>query len=88
MDKLLEWYCAEYERRTKAVDEGTADIDWLIPEYRVSWTEVVTKAEQLGIKFNPVDRRLDFAAELTKARAQLPADGTTRASPITPNPNN
>lgn len=52
---LRDWYIAEFNRRTELANEN---IDWTIPAYRVSWTEVAAAAERLGIKMNPVDLRL------------------------------
>lgn len=57
---LLDWYRSEYDRRTNAIEDGSGKIDWLIPGYRVSFTEVIMKAEQLGIRMNPVDLRRWF----------------------------
>jgi hypothetical protein len=62
-DKLRElraWFEAEYARRTAAVERGEVNVDWAIPEYRVSWSEVLAKAGELGIHMSPVDLRLAF----------------------------
>lgn len=63
---LLIWYRAEYARRTAAIKAGTADIDWMVPGYRVRWSEVVAKAEELGLDTSDaalVDLRLWLADE-------------------------
>lgn len=54
---LLDWHDAEYARRSAAVLDGTARIDWIVPEYRVSWSELAAKADELGIDRNLVDLR-------------------------------
>lgn len=59
---LLDWGNAEFARRTRAVEDGTADVYWLDPGTRVSWTEICAKAEELGVKRvqSPVDFRVWF----------------------------
>lgn len=59
---LAQWYRAEYARRTEAVERGEVCIDWALPQFRVSWSEVVAKAEQMGWqRGSPVDLRLALA---------------------------
>ena len=60
--ELHAWYKAEYQRRTLAVEAGTSDIDWIVPEYRVTWTEVLAKAEALGLSLSIVELRTAFEA--------------------------
>ena len=60
MRQLVKWYRRERRCRTAKVREGTARIDWLDPGTRVSWSEIVAKAEEFGIKSDPVTLRLDF----------------------------
>lgn len=55
LDLLAAWYRSEYRRRTKAVEAGGANIDWLVPEYRVSRTEVVAYAESIGVTMDAQD---------------------------------
>lgn len=58
-ESLIYWIKGEFVRRTIAVKKGTADISWIVPEYRISFTEVVSKAEELGVEIeNMVDFRL------------------------------
>jgi len=66
--QLIDWFAAEYVRRTKAVREGTAPISWVPADYRVSWTEIWAKAEELGIKRNVVDMRNWWAENCPKVR--------------------
>lgn len=47
--KLLDWFDTEFKSRTKAVKNSTARIDWIDPGTRISWTEILSKAEELGI---------------------------------------
>jgi hypothetical protein len=64
---LLAWFRAEYARRTAAVEAGTASIDWIVPDYRVSWSEVLAKAEALGLPTNhgeAIELRLWLGKEL------------------------
>ena len=60
MDKraLVDWYNHEWRRRTAAVAHDDAALDWIDPDYRVSWSEFTAKAEELGWTGNPVDLRL------------------------------
>lgn len=51
---LVAWYRAELARRTQAVEAGTAPIDWVEPEHRITRSELVAKADALGIHLNPV----------------------------------
>ena len=55
LEKLSKWYRDEFKRRTVAIKKGKAKIDWLVPEYRVSRTEVESYAESIGIKLNADD---------------------------------
>lgn len=55
---LMNWFDSEYRYRTYAVSQGTASIDWVLPEYRITWTEICAKAQELGITENAVDLRL------------------------------
>jgi hypothetical protein len=55
LDLLAAWYRNEYRKRTKAVKDGTAIIEWLAPGYRVTLTEVRSHAESIGITMNAQD---------------------------------
>jgi hypothetical protein len=55
--ELLRWAGSEFKRRTRLVKVGAGKIDWLDPGTRVSWTEITTKAEALGIARKGVDLR-------------------------------
>jgi hypothetical protein len=59
ISSLIKWHKDEWDRRTKAVEEGTkASLEWVLPESRITMTEVLTKAEQLGIvEWSTVDFR-------------------------------
>ena len=61
LTKLIDWIDSEYARRTKAVKNGTARIDWIDEGTRVSFSEIVAKAEALGIDTNPVSLRTAIA---------------------------
>ena len=61
--QLLKWFDEEYARRSRAVSDGTGKLDWLLPEYRITWSEITAKAEELGIKRNVVDMRLWWAKQ-------------------------
>jgi len=63
---LAMWYRSEYRRRTDAVEADQAPIDWVTAEYRVTWSEVVHKAREMGILLNPVSLRLALEDELRK----------------------
>lgn len=64
---LQAWINAEFARRTAAVEAGTADLDWVVPEYRVSWSEVWSKAEELGLSMSLVDLRLAVTSPTGKS---------------------
>lgn len=55
LEKLSKWYRDEFKRRTEAIKDDSAKIDWLVPEYRVSRTEVVAYAESIGIQMSVDD---------------------------------
>ena len=38
-----EWAAAEFIKRTKAVEDGNGRVDELLPETRVSWSEVYSR---------------------------------------------
>jgi hypothetical protein len=62
IDDLRYWCRKEYQRRTKAIADGTATMSeqlaWANSEYRVRFSEVQAKAEDMGIDMNIVDLRL------------------------------
>jgi hypothetical protein len=60
--ELIAWFKSEFARRTRALGEGKGRIDWIDPGTRVSWSEITTKAEQLGINRDMVDLRNWFNA--------------------------
>jgi len=39
-DEAVAWADEEWHRRTDAVEAGAADIYWLLPETRVSWSDI------------------------------------------------
>jgi len=49
LGSLAAWYRREYRRRTEALLDGEINIDWLVPEYRVTRTEIQQHAEAVGI---------------------------------------
>ena len=67
-NELVKWYDETLLMRSRAVAQGTGKIDWLLPEYRVTWSEISAKAEELGIKRNVVDMRLWWAAQRGEAQ--------------------
>jgi hypothetical protein len=67
LEKLAQWYRQEYQRRTEAVKEGTAKIDWIVPDYRVSRTEVESYAASIGIDMNAQDS-IDLFHYLNQSR--------------------
>jgi hypothetical protein len=60
---LIEWFDEQYMLRSWAVGQGTGKISWVVPEYRVTWSEVCAKAEELGIKRNVAEFRLWWARQ-------------------------
>jgi hypothetical protein len=65
-EELVAWYRGEFDRRTSALNSGQGRIDWLDAGSRVSFSEVSAKAEELGIKANPVDLRTRFAQMINR----------------------
>ena len=61
--QLLNWVSTEYNRRSVALSEGHGRVDWLDPGTRVSWSEIIAKAESLGINRNPVNLRQWYHAQ-------------------------
>lgn len=64
---IAQWYLATFAERTSRLAAGEVNIDWAVPEYRVSWTEVVAQAAALGFDVsNPslVDLRTWLSARL------------------------
>lgn len=55
---IIAWRDSEFSRRTAVVEAGEAPIDWLVPEYRVTFTECLAKAEELGVDIDAIDLRL------------------------------
>lgn len=55
--RLWHWAVDEYKRRTQEIERGVVNIDWATPEYRVSWTEIITKAVEFGITVDAVTLR-------------------------------
>lgn len=58
--ELTNWFRAEYQRRTMAIENGTGRVDWLDCGTRVSWSEIVSKARDLGITDDVVTMRQRF----------------------------
>lgn len=64
---LLDWYHETWAYRTENRND---DINWVDPEYRITWTEVLAKADQLGALtgMNAVDRRLRWDELLKESK--------------------
>lgn len=58
LDQLKQWRRETFAERTRLLNAGQGRIDWLDEGTRVSWTEVVAKAEKLGVTLHPVELRL------------------------------
>lgn len=61
--ELRRWYRGELRRRRRMLREGTAPIDWNCG-FEILWTEITTKADELGITANAVDLRLWWNGEI------------------------
>lgn len=59
IDKLNAWIKEEYNRRTALIEQNSeeAKITWLDHGTRVSFSEVCSKARELGVNFHVVDLR-------------------------------
>jgi hypothetical protein len=47
--RLVAWIEFEFIRRTLAVRRGGAPLDWVGTDHRVSFSEIQTQAEELGL---------------------------------------
>jgi len=64
MDARLEkWIRETYQERTKAIESGVVNIDWLDPRYRITVTEIVVKADSLGLKLDMIELRRWLATQ-------------------------
>lgn len=55
---LRAWIEAEYLRRTKFIEDGGINIDWLNPETRIQVVEMLAKVDELQLNIHPLDLRL------------------------------
>jgi len=61
LEALLRWFEETYDERTLAIRENReVPPDWIPPEYRVTWTEILAKARELGMRDHPTDLRRLF----------------------------
>jgi hypothetical protein len=57
--QLVLWYRRTYRERTQTIEGGhEVNIDWILPETRIVWSEIMAKARDLGITDHVVDLRL------------------------------
>lgn len=72
--KLLEtWVLAEYALRTHAIEANVPNVDWAHPEYRVSLTEIQSKAQACGIpadKFQLAELMTRLAPKVLRRRCR------------------
>ena len=68
-NELVKWYDEQYAMRSRAVAEGTGKLDWVLQEYRVTWSEITAKADALGINRNVVEFRLWWARQRGEVQA-------------------
>lgn len=61
------WREREFAARTAAVKAGSSNIDWIDPDYRVSWSEILHHCPPPR-NINAVDVRLAFDEALKAAR--------------------
>ena len=55
LGSLAAWYRREYRRRTEALRNGEFNIDWLVPDYRVTRVEIAAHAASIGIELDAND---------------------------------
>jgi hypothetical protein len=67
---LIMWARRERAYRTKAIKMGVGRIDWLDPGTRVSMTEIIAKAEEIGM--DPCKDILAFRLWWDEARKWKP----------------
>jgi hypothetical protein len=56
MTKMTMQQIAELRYWTKAIRDGKAELSWIDRGTRVSWTEVVARAETMGVTLHPTDQ--------------------------------
>ena len=66
--KAIAWADAEFARRTKAIEDGVVKLDWLVPEYRVTVTEILSYADHAGLTIDPLELRWELANRPKKRR--------------------
>lgn len=50
---LIQWYENEFVRRTIATYAGEGEAVWAVVSSRLPWTDVIFKAEDLGLRLPP-----------------------------------
>jgi len=57
LELLEKWIRAEFALRTYAIAHGIHNVDWLDPHTRVSYTDIASKATDMGIRADPFEFR-------------------------------
>ena len=58
MDPRLErWIRETYRYRTQAIARGVVNVDWLDPRYRITVTEILARAQLLGLTIDALELR-------------------------------
>ncbi len=70
-EALRQWFDQEFSHRTNELLNNRGDLDWVNPGFRVRWSEVVSKAEELGLptgNADLVDLRLWFYEQMRRRK--------------------
>ncbi len=59
--RAADWYVAEFLKRTEAINNGSRNIHWACPDFRVCWSDVDANIPR-PVGLNVVDARLAFDA--------------------------
>lgn len=54
--QIAHWFHRTFDQRTAALEAGDGKIEWLDRGTRVSWTELVSFAETIGVTLHPTDQ--------------------------------
>ena len=58
---MIEWFNAEWIRRTQALENGEANVDWVNKDYRIVFSEFLAHAKEIGYEGHFLDLRMWWA---------------------------
>lgn len=63
--EAVQWSIATFAERTRRIEAGEVNIDWILPEARLTWSEIHTAFPAL----RSVDGRLAYDRALKQSKA-------------------